>query len=673
MTNHTLYVIGLILVILYLIIGFDDFLWDIFSLTKRRKYIKSRFDFKSLRTPPPKLLAITIGAWNEAEVIEDVIDNLIASIQYPKSMYHIFVGVYPNDKETVEKVSKLEKIFKNVHMVVNPLEGPTSKAQNINNVITVIKSFEQTNSVTFASITLHDAEDVVHPYELIVTNYLIDKYSALQFPVFPLMQMPSFKNFFKNLTLGTYADEFAENHFITMVGRCSTGAFVPSAGTGLALSRKVFDLFDTDEIFPSDSLTEDYRLSLTLFEKGLSMYYVLDPIPRVSNDNKIVYDYVATRSMFPDTFKKAVRQKTRWILGITMQSVKLKDVLDNNKLSFIARYSVYRDLKAKVGNLLCFIGYPVFIYFIVSIFVNLPPIYPKYSLSWYLGVVVTILMIERQTSRAVAISNVYGFKMMFFSCFFPPVLPIRIIWGNIINFVATFNAYKQNLLNSKKEKKTKTKQIKWAKTDHTFIPKSILKRYHRTFGDILIERDIINPENLKIALSKKPSDTYIGNYLLQEKIITEEQHLAVLALIKGIIFVNMGDFSNYDLLSFKAKFDFELLNELMVLPILYYNNTYVIAYCEKSPIDAQTILREKLDQDIKLISTLTTIEMVKEGLEIMSSMEDTSFEKTIALELLNENKINAEQYILACNYAISLEKSVDEVLEIMGLVLTENI
>ncbi len=665
MHNHTLYTIGLILVILYLAMGFDDFLWDIFSLTKRRKYIKTRFDFKALRTPPPKLLAITIGAWNEASVIEDVIENLVASIQYPKSMYHIFVGVYPNDKDTIAIISKLEKKFNNVHTVMNVLDGPTSKAQNVNNIISYIKNFENSNSLKFASITIHDAEDVVHPYELIVTNYLIDKYSALQFPVFPLMQMPKFKNFFKNLTVGTYADEFAENHFITMVGRCSTGAFVPSAGTGLTLSRKVFEFFDTDEILPNNSLTEDYRLSLTLFEKGLSMYYVLDPIPRVSNDNKIVYDYVATRSMFPSTFKKAVKQKTRWILGITMQSVKLKDILKNNKLTFIARYSVYRDLKAKIGNLLCFIGYPILIYFIVSLFIPLAPIYPKYSLSWYLSLLVTIFMIERQASRATAIANVYGFKMMFFSCLFPPILPIRIIWGNIINLVATLNAYKQNNVNIKKEKKTKTSHLTWTKTEHTFIPKNILKRYHRTFGDILIEKDIIDPDKLKIVLSKKPNNIYIGDYLLQQQIITEEQHLAVLALIKGIQYVNMGDFSNYDLLSFKDIFDKELLNELMVLPILFANNTYVIAYCEKSPLYAQTILREKYG--INIISTLTTVDMVKEGLLIISNDKNSPFEKTVSFELLNDNKINCEQYIIACNYSTSTSKSIDETLEIMGL------
>lgn len=122
--------------------GLDDFLWDLYSLTRRKKYKKTRLDFKVLRTPPPKLLAITIGAWNEATVIGDVIENLITSIQYPKSMYHLFVGVYPNDQETIDVVKEIEKKYPNVHMVINEIPGPTTKAQNINYVIKNIKNMK---------------------------------------------------------------------------------------------------------------------------------------------------------------------------------------------------------------------------------------------------------------------------------------------------------------------------------------------------------------------------------------------------------------------------------------------------------------------------------------------------------------------------------------------------
>lgn len=665
--DKILYTIGLVLAVLYLTMGFDDLVWDIYSLIKRKKYKKARLDFKTLRTAPPKLLAITIGAWNESAVIGEVIENLLLSIQYPKSMYHLFVGVYPNDQATIDIVSEIEKRIPNVHMVVNDTDGPTTKAQNINYVISKVKEYESQFDWKFAAVTVHDAEDVVHPYELLVTNYMIDKHDGLQFPVFPLMEMPRFKNFFKNLTVGTYADEFAENHYSIMVGRSSTGAFVPSAGTGFALSRKTIDSFPTDEILPNDSLTEDYRLSLTLFEKGLKIRYVLDKIPRVARNNKVVYDYVATRSMFPAKFKAAVKQKTRWILGITMQSVRFKDVFAKSKLSFLGRYSIYRDLKAKVGNMLVFVGYPVFIYFIVSLFIPLTPIYPYFTPSWYLSLVITVMMLERQISRGIAIYHVYGARSVFFACLFPPIIPIRIVWGNLINMTATFKAYRQSMSGKKRKAESgqKMKSIAWSKTDHTFLPQEVLNRYHRTFGDLLIEKGIIAPEKLKEVLNKKTGGMQIGKYLLQEKIINEEQHLEVLSNIKGIQYINMGDFSNYDLKAAVATFDQKLLSELMVLPVLKAADVYVMAYCEQSPDNAQTILREKYG--IRILSAFTSDETVERGLRIISGEVLSSYKENRAGVLLAAGKISAEQYILVSNYALNSGRAIEDILVEMGL------
>ena len=331
--------------------------------------------------------------------------------------------------------------------------APRPKAQNINHVIRQIRLYEQEHGWEFASLTIHDSEDVVHPYELLVTNYLLDFHEALQFPVFPLLRMPRLSNFFRNITTGTYADEFAENHYTTMVNRSLARAFVPSAGTGFVLSRKTLAYFGDDDVLPSGSLTEDYRLALTLFENNIRLYYVLERVPRVNNKGKVVWDYVTTRSMFPNTFKTAVKQKTRWILGITMQSVRFRDIFLTKGLSLAGRYSLYKDLKAKVGNLLVAVGYPVLIYFLVSLFLPLQPVFPVGSLSWWLSLAVSGMMLERQLFRGIAIFNVYGMRSVFFACLFPPVLPIRLIWGNIINMVSTLRAFRQKYFRQQRQEK----------------------------------------------------------------------------------------------------------------------------------------------------------------------------------------------------------------------------
>ena len=301
MSTQILYFIGLFLAMLYLVMGFDDFIWDLVTLTFRRRYRKQRLDFKELNSRPPKLLALAVAAWHEDNVLGDVISNIVESTDYPKSMYHIFLGVYPNDAASIQVARTLEKTYSNIHVVINDTPGPTSKAQNLNYVIQQIQVFEQEKGIKFAALTIHDSEDVVHPLELKVTNYLLETHEAMQFPVFPMMRMPKFSNFFQNLTTGTYADEFAENHFSTMVSRYTAKAFVPSAGTGFTLSRETLESFGKDYVLPKDSLTEDYRLSLTLYEKGIEMYYVLEKVPRINKNGKLTWDFVTTRSIFPNT------------------------------------------------------------------------------------------------------------------------------------------------------------------------------------------------------------------------------------------------------------------------------------------------------------------------------------------------------------------------------------
>ena len=372
-----------------------------------------------------------IGCWHESKVIKGVVENIINNTNYPLSMYHVFIGVYPNDLETIKEVEKLQKEFSNVSMVINTVEGPTSKAQNLNSIIRHIKEYEKTNGIEFAAFTVHDSEDVVHPYEFLVTNYMIDKHDALQFPVFPIIKYPKISNFFQNITTNTYADEFAENHFSTLVGRYSSGGFVPCAGTGFSLSRNTIMSFEDEDVFPSDSLTEDYLLSLSLYERGIQMYYILEKIPRVDSNMKIKYDYISTRSIFPNTFKKAVKQKTRWIYGITMQSAKFSKIFKKNKkMKMVGRYTLYKDLKAKYGNLIILLGYSVMIYWLLSFFINLPPVYVKGTIPYYLCFIVTGMTIIRQIYRGIALYHVYGLRSMFFGCLLPPLFPItRIVEG----------------------------------------------------------------------------------------------------------------------------------------------------------------------------------------------------------------------------------------------------
>ena len=300
-----------------------------------------------------------------------------------------------------------------------------------------------------------------------------------QIPVFPLQEMPKISNIFKNMVSGSYADEFAENHYRILMARAVTGAFVPSAGTGFVIRRDLLDKFPDGEVFPVGSLTEDYKLSLQFKQMGHSVHYVLEHVSRLKSDGTLAKEFISTRSMFPSSYKAAVKQKTRWIYGITMQTFKLRDILGNKDLNLESRYSLYRDWKAKLGNLLLGPGYLVLAYFILSFFYDLPIMYPQYSFSWYLMFFMTIMMLERQLLRFLAVKNVYGYKSAVISSFFPPLLPLRMVLGNIINFHATTKAWMMNITRKKNQKQSKKTKHKWSKTDHEFLEEEILKRYRR--------------------------------------------------------------------------------------------------------------------------------------------------------------------------------------------------
>lgn len=664
MENY-IYYIGFIVVLIYIIFGIDDLVWDIFAMIKVSAK-KEKIDIAEIDYIPPKLLAIMIAAWKEDAVIADVVDNIMASVHYPKSMYYIFLGVYSNDAATIAKAKELENRHENVHMVIDKTPGPTCKADNINNIIRHIKNYEKERGWKFASFTVHDSEDVVHPYELKVTNYLINKHDALQFPVFPLQEMPKFNNFLTNLTTGTYADEFAENHYRNMVMRDTVSAIVPSAGTGFVLSRKIIDHFKDKDVFPENSLTEDYKLSITLATLGFKVHYVLEKVSRLRNDGKISPDYISTRSMFPSTFATAVRQKTRWIYGITMQSVKPSEIFTLKNISFLGRYSLYKDLKANIGNLIILPGYFLLVYFLLSLFIPLEIMFPKYSPSWWLSMGLTLMMIERQFLRIIAVKNVYGWRSVFLSCLLPPILPIRLLWGNIINMTATINAWKNFFsVNSKPSNiKASKSKPKWNKTDHEFLEKGILKRYHRNLGDVLLEKEYIDKTNLEQALDEsKQKNVVIGKLLIEKNYLTESELINALANVKQTIMLDTLDICLPNDMDFT---DYNIFYENIACPIIDTNELTVIAMSYDSKADAQILIESKLnkkieviyapkDQIFKCLSKLSTIDIPKAKSE------------NLGIQLFNNNKINWQQYLISVKVNSDYNIPIESVLKMLGL------
>ncbi|RMV77482.1 Bacteriophage N4 adsorption protein B [Pseudomonas amygdali pv. sesami] len=219
-------VVGLII----LVSSIDDLFIDIWYWARRlyRKFTAERryrpLTAEQLIARDEQPLAIMVPAWLEYDVIAPMIENMESTLDYQN--YVVFVGTYINDQRTIDEVERMRRRYKQLHRVEVPHAGPTCKADCLNWVIQAIFLYEKTHAVQFAGTILHDSEDVLHPLELRLFNYLLPRKDMIQLPVVSLE-----RNWYEWVA-GTYMDEFAEWHGKDLVVRESMTDTVPSAGVG---------------------------------------------------------------------------------------------------------------------------------------------------------------------------------------------------------------------------------------------------------------------------------------------------------------------------------------------------------------------------------------------------------------------------------------------------------
>ncbi|HAH9887637.1 TPA: phage adsorption protein NrfB [Escherichia coli] len=311
--------------------------------------------YRELYKPDEKPLAIMVPAWNETGVIGNMAELAATTLDYEN--YHIFVGTYPNDPDTQRDVDEVCARFPNVHKVVCARPGPTSKADCLNNVLDAITQFERSANFAFAGFILHDAEDVISPMELRLFNYLVERKDLIQIPVYP------FEREWTHFTSMTYIDEFSELHGKDVPVREALAGQVPSAGVGTCFSRRAVTalLADGDGIaFDVQSLTEDYDIGFRLKEKGMTEIFVRFPVVDEAKEREQrkflqharTSNMICVREYFPDTFSTAVRQKSRWIIGIVFQGFKTHKWTSSLTLN----YFLWRDRKGAISNFVSFLA-----------------------------------------------------------------------------------------------------------------------------------------------------------------------------------------------------------------------------------------------------------------------------------------------------------------------------
>ncbi len=438
--------------------GLDDLFVDLLFIRRwlwRRLIIGKYFIAKTaadlVETTPNLPIAVMIPAWQEAEVIGAMLRSSL-SIWHSEKNIRIFVGWYCNDLPTGQAIAAVAAEDKRVVPVVVPHDGPTTKADCLNTLWRAIAIWEGDHNAQFPIFLLHDAEDLVAVDEPVVIRHVIGTRgkAMVQTPVIAIPVPGS------RFISGHYLDEFAEAHTKDLAVREAMGAWLPSAGVGCAFAREALKFAEHDQgglPFAAASVTEDYELSMRLGRSGFSSAFV-----RLATSPQ--HGPVATSEHFPNTIKTAVRQKSRWLLGIALQGWSTLGWHG----TLAQRYWLLRDRKALFTAYLNMMAYIMVVAFTTlwawQYFIPAAPHFPivaqSNSLLAYVLRLNGILLVWRLLMRALCVWRTAGAVQAFLS------LP-RAVLANLINFLAAWRTLRLFI-----EHKRSGKAVIWDKTQHMF-------------------------------------------------------------------------------------------------------------------------------------------------------------------------------------------------------------
>lgn len=432
----------------FLIGGLDDLAVDIVYLWLRAKRrlagARSRSLVDVTAGDARGRIVVFVSAWDESSVIGAMLRTALARFEYPD--YLLYVGCYPNDPATIDAVAAVAETDTRVRLVIGTTPGPTTKAACLNTIWRALLRDEAAEGMRARAVVLHDAEDLVHAGELRLFDALIGDYQMVQIPVLPLIDGGA------ALVSGHYADEFAEAHAKTLIVRQALRAALPLAGVGCAIERDCLGRIATARggaPFDAVSLTEDYELGLQVAAFGGRCLFAR--VPEAPGGPP-----VAVREYFPARLEGAIRQKTRWMIGISLAGwdrtgwARAHDWRDH--------WMRMRDRRAPLAVVVLIAAYLAATLWMLSATmhwasgVRIAPL--PVPLDWLLNVNASLLL-WRLAVRAAFTGRAYGWRQSLWS------VP-RAFVGNLISMVAAQRAlirYVGMLRGS---------PPRWDKTDHVF-------------------------------------------------------------------------------------------------------------------------------------------------------------------------------------------------------------
>ena len=448
-------------------------------------------------------VAILVPLWKEHAVIARMLEHNLASLRYGD--YHFFVGAYPNDALTEQAVQSIADRFANVHLALCPHDGPTSKADCLNWIYQHVCLFEEQTSHRFDLIVTHDAEDLIHPEELRWMNAYAERYDFIQIPVLALATPLT------AVIHGVYCDEFAENHSRDMVVRSEFGCFVPGSGVGTGCRREALEklaLSESNRVFDPIALTEDYDIGLRLHRLGCSQVFI--PLVR-TNQGK---NFLATREFFPQSWRAARRQRTRWVTGIALQGWERFGWRGSPS----EVYWLWRDRKGLLGSPVGVVANAIFFYGLATALWNrATPLGARLSVG---GARISIAAarrthgLRRSHLRRCVLSR--RPRARFFRQCHERRRHVRGAVSILLGAAAA------------------RRPLRWLKTEHAYPTRAALLAHKRRLGEILVGSGKVTIAALRQALESRPSGVRLGAQLVRLGHLRENDLYEALSLQQGL-------------------------------------------------------------------------------------------------------------------------------------------
>ena len=473
-----------------------------------------RFDWPAeaeLEQAPERRIAILVPLWREANVIGQMLDHNLSALRYHN--YDVFVGAYPNDEPTVRAVTEAAARHQRVHLVLCPHDGPTSKGDCLNWIFRGMERHEERQGGRFEVIITHDAEDLIHPESLRLINWYSPAYDMVQVPVLPLTS-----GLF-DFTHGLYCDEFGEYQSKDIPVRTSLGGFLPSNGVGTGFGRVALERLAATRqgrIFDPDCLTEDYQNGYELHAMGHTQIFV--PLRFGAAGT------VATREYFPRRLRAAIRQRSRWVTGIALQGWQRQGWRAPGR----QLYWFWRDRKGLLGNLLTPFANAIFLYALAHYIWSAGA-----GATWYPGsdipawvtrfCEVTLWISVLQVAiRTRCCARIYGWR-------FAAAAPLRMLWGNLVNSVATIVAVWQFW-----RARRKNRAPAWKKTEHVYPGQVAAAEGRPRLGEVLVRMRCVSMSEIEAAVESCPKGLRLGEHMVFSKGLSEDKLYQALSSQAGI-------------------------------------------------------------------------------------------------------------------------------------------